>query len=297
MRRIGMYLNALYDYRAPISILAVILIASNIIVAAVFGFGSSILPATLSAKSANIPLVGTRQVSIQGQEYEILTNAQGQTLYYFYYLGSDIPKTACTGECTTTWHPLLLTDPSAIMALKPEMRGQLKAVSTTNGLQVQYNGHFLYTYSGDTMPGQMNGNGSTSMGNGLITEIAVYSSISSDNQSAVSANFPLIKSIDTLVNGKGYEILTNAQGLTLYYSNKRSACTDECTASWHPLLTTSSSIVTLNLSPEYQDLLAAVPGPNGLQVQYLGHFLYTYSGDKEPSDITGPAKDGWMFAH
>lgn len=36
-----------------------------------------------------------------------------------------------------------------------------------------------------------------------------------------------------------------------------------------------------------QQNLAAVPGPNGLQVQYIGHFLYTYSGDKEPGDING----------
>ena len=290
MRRIATYLNALSNYRAPIGILAVLLIVSNVIVAVGFTGYYSLIPfVNHSAKISNTSLISTKQVSLQGREYEILTSAQGLTLYYSYFLGSDIPKTACTGECTTTWHPLLITDTSAIMAVKPELRGQLTAVANTNGLQVQYNGRFLYTYSGDEMPGQMNGNGLTLMDIGAVAKIAVYSLIPLANQSTENAGTPLIGTIPTSIHGKGYEVLANAQGLTLYYS-EGDVCTGECTTTWHPLLATSMSALissTSNLPPAMQQNLAAVPGPNGLQVQYIGHFLYTYSGDREPGDING----------
>jgi predicted lipoprotein with Yx(FWY)xxD motif len=289
MRQIAKYIAALSEYRVPISILAVIMIVSNVIVAVVFtGYYNS-------PKSTNTSLISTRQVSIDGRKYEILTNAQGLTLYYFYFLGSDITKTVCTGGCTTTWHPLLITDPSTIMAVKPELRGQLTAAATTNGLQVQYNGRLLYTYSGDKMPGQMNGNG-RSVGAGTITETAVYSSITSANHSTESASIPLISTSHTFIHGLGYEILTNAQGQTLYYPTYDDVCTGKCTTTWHPLLITDPSAL-MTVRPALQDQLAAVPGPNGLQVQYIGHLLYTYSGDTAPSEMNGSTNSRWTIAY
>lgn len=292
-----MHLSALSNERNIVGILAVFVVLVNLIVTVVFtGYYFAV---NHIIKSANAPLIRTRQVSLQGREYEILTNAQGLTLYYSYFLGSDIPKTACTGGCTTTWHPLLITDTSAFMAVKPELRDQLTAVANTNGLQVQYNGRFLYTYSGDEMPGQMNGNGLLSISDGAMAEIAVYSLMPPANQSTENASTPLIGTIQTSIHGKGYEVLANAQGLTLYYSDG-TICTGECTATWHPLLVTSMSALMSGTSgwpPAMQQNLTAVPGPNGLQVQYIGHFLYTYSGDQGSGDVNGPAKDGWMFAH
>jgi len=296
MSQIATYSSILSKKRDSVSIWAFVAIVVNVIGVVVFTSScSSTSPVNQSTKSANTPLIGTKQVSLSGQEYEILTNAQGQTLYYFYYLGTDIPKTVCTGKCTTTWHPLLTTSPSAITVAKPELQDKLTSVTNPNGLQVQYNGRLLYTYSGDKASGQMNGN-SKSMDNGVIAEIAIYSLIPHVNQSTKSANTPLISSRHVLIHGLGYEILTNAQGLTLYYPNNGSACTGECTTIWHPLLLTDPSAI-MTVSPEWRDLLAAVPGPNGLQVQYIGNFLYTYSGDKAPGDMNGLTKDGWMFAH
>ena len=290
MRRITTCLSALSEYRVPISMLAVAVIVSNIIVAVVFtGYYSS-------PKTTTTPLVSTKQVSIDDREYEILTNAQGQTLYYFYFLGTDIAKTVCTGGCITTWHPLLMTDPSTIMAVKPELRGQLTAAATTNGLQVQYNGRFLYTYSGDTVPGQMNGSGH-SVGVGIMPETAVYSSISNANHITENASIPMVSATHTFIHGLGYEILTNAQGQTLYYPEEGDVCTGKCTTTWHPLLIADPSALMI-VSPALRDLLAAVPSPNGLQVQYIGHPLYTYSGDTLPSEVNGLAEGGsWTVAH
>jgi predicted lipoprotein with Yx(FWY)xxD motif len=84
----------------------------------------------------------------------LLTNAQGKTLYYF---KADTPTTAaCTGGCASTWPPYLATGtPGSATTLT----GKLAVQTTANGQQVTYNGHMLYTYSGDTAPGQTNGEG------------------------------------------------------------------------------------------------------------------------------------------
>jgi predicted lipoprotein with Yx(FWY)xxD motif len=39
------------------------------------------------------------------------------------------------------------------------LSGALRSLSDANGTQVTYNGHLLYTYSGDSKPGDTNGEG------------------------------------------------------------------------------------------------------------------------------------------
>ena len=124
--------------------------------------GSTPTPAaTTPAPAATTPataaaLVKTTTATVQGKSTTILTNAQGLTLYYF--TPDTATTTACTGSCAQAWPPLLMTGsgtPSAASTLS----GTLTAVTTANGSQVEYNGHMLYTFSGDTAPGQTNGEG------------------------------------------------------------------------------------------------------------------------------------------
>lgn len=83
----------------------------------------------------------------------VLANSQGLTLYYF---ASDTPtRSNCTGACAKTWSPLIGNAPTK----DPKIRGTVAAVHTVHGTQVTYNGHLLYTYSGDTGPGVATGNG------------------------------------------------------------------------------------------------------------------------------------------
>lgn len=101
-------------------------------------------------------VVQTAKVSVQGKDTTVLTSAQGLTLYYF---KPDTATTiACTGSCATTWLPLLFNGsgtPTAASALP----GTLSVVQGANGPQVAYNGHPLYTFSGDSGPGQASGQG------------------------------------------------------------------------------------------------------------------------------------------
>ena len=85
----------------------------------------------------------------------VLTNAQGKTLYWF---AIDTPTTSkCTGSCATFWPPVIGTVTVAAGTTLPHAFG---TISRSGGqVQATYDGHPLYTYAGDSAPGQVNGNG------------------------------------------------------------------------------------------------------------------------------------------
>jgi predicted lipoprotein with Yx(FWY)xxD motif len=111
-------------------------------------------PPSQSPTPGTVYTVNMAMALVQGKRETILTDTRGMTLYYF---TPDTPtKAACTGECAKTWPPLLSkSTPTHVAGLS----GKLSIVNDDNGSQVSYNGHLLYTYSGDTAPGQTTGNG------------------------------------------------------------------------------------------------------------------------------------------
>jgi len=92
-------------------------------------------------------------MTVKGKSITALVNNQGMTLYYN---TSDTASSVCSGGCASAWPPVLSTSaPSPVVALP----GTLSLLTDANGSQVTYNGHPLYTYSGDTAPGQVTGDG------------------------------------------------------------------------------------------------------------------------------------------
>ena len=96
----------------------------------------------------------------------VVTDAQGMTLYWF------VPDTStasnCTGACATYWPPVTgaVTEGSGVT-------GTLGTITRPDGTtQATYDGHPLYTYVGDTAPGQAKGNGKNLSG-GLWYEMTV----------------------------------------------------------------------------------------------------------------------------
>ena len=76
----------------------------------------------------------------------------GRSLYLFQADGRN--QSTCSGPCAGTWPPLTTTGrPKASAGVKASLLGTIKSGSTE---QVTYNGHPLYTYSGDTKPGDTN---------------------------------------------------------------------------------------------------------------------------------------------
>jgi predicted lipoprotein with Yx(FWY)xxD motif len=83
---------------------------------------------------------------------DVLTNADGLTLYWFAPDTSTSSK--CFGSCTSYWPPV-----SGNPTAGPGVTGKLGTIKRPGGgLQATYDGHPLYTYIGDSGPGQANGN-------------------------------------------------------------------------------------------------------------------------------------------
>jgi predicted lipoprotein with Yx(FWY)xxD motif len=82
----------------------------------------------------------------------VLTNGKGLTLYSF---APDTPTASkCYGSCAAYWPPVTGT-----VAAGSGLPGKTGTIKRTDGsLQLTYNGHPLYTYIGDSAPGQAHGN-------------------------------------------------------------------------------------------------------------------------------------------
>ena len=96
----------------------------------------------------------------------VLTNADGLTLYWF---APDTPTTSkCTGSCAAYWPPVT-GSPTA----GPGVTGTLGTIRRPGGVtQVTYDGHPVYTYIGDSGPGQARGN-NLNLNGGLWYEVRV----------------------------------------------------------------------------------------------------------------------------
>jgi predicted lipoprotein with Yx(FWY)xxD motif len=83
----------------------------------------------------------------------VLTTAKGFTVYWFVIDGPN--KSKCYGSCSKYW-PIVKGPVSAGSGVT----GKLSTFTRTDGTtQASWNGHPLYTYVGDTKPGDTKGNG------------------------------------------------------------------------------------------------------------------------------------------
>ena len=87
----------------------------------------------------------------------ILVNSAGMTLYTFGgNNGGTVNK--CTGSCLAAW-PALTVPPGTTPKGGPGVTGLGVAHQSDGSDQVTYNGQLLYTFTSDTGPGQVTGDG------------------------------------------------------------------------------------------------------------------------------------------
>jgi predicted lipoprotein with Yx(FWY)xxD motif len=122
------------------------------------GSAGYVAPTTPAASAAAAPATGqaiTAQATSLGV---ILVDGAGRTVYEF---ANDTNGTsACTGACAANWPPV--TAPSPLPTSLPGVTGPLGVATRQDGTsQLTVAGHPLYTFAGDTAPGQTNGQGKT----------------------------------------------------------------------------------------------------------------------------------------
>lgn len=137
---------------ARLPALAAAAISFLTVVAAVV-FGVSVATAS-SGQAVPATAGGTvmlRTATIGG--VSVLTNSSGRTLYSF--APDTSSSSACYGTCAAYWPPVI-GNPVAGQGVTVS---KIATIARTDGtIQVTYAGHPLYTYVGDTAPGQASGN-------------------------------------------------------------------------------------------------------------------------------------------
>ena len=138
--------------------------AAALAVAALVLLGVAVAGAGTPAPAATSTGTGLKTTTIGGAT--VLTNARGFTLYWFV---PDTPTVSkCYGSCAAYWPPVT-GSPAASAALP----GKVGTIKRTDGSeQLTYNGHPLYTYIGDSAPGQAKGN-NLNLNGGLWHEVPV----------------------------------------------------------------------------------------------------------------------------
>jgi predicted lipoprotein with Yx(FWY)xxD motif len=131
---------------------------------------------------------------------------------------------------------------------------------------------------------------------GLTLAACGGSASSTSGATGASSDNVLIRTASMKVSDKTEIVLKTPNGLTLYYftpdSSTSPACTGGCATTWPPLLATSG---TPTSNPALPGTLSVFSGPNGNQVLYNGHPLYTYTSDKNAGDAYGEGIGGKWF--
>lgn len=97
-----------------------------------------------AVSTANVPKLG-----------RVLVDSRGFTLYDFHK--DNGAQSSCYGACAEAWPPL--TTGGSARAAAGAMASKLGTTERSDGTtQVTYAGHPLYTYTGDSKPGETNGN-------------------------------------------------------------------------------------------------------------------------------------------
>jgi predicted lipoprotein with Yx(FWY)xxD motif len=102
----------------------------------------------------------------------VLTTAKGFTVYTF--AKDTTGKSNCNGSCAHYWPPV--KGPEKVMS---GVTGKFATITRSDGsTQETWNGHPIYTYIGDTAPGQNKGN-NLNLSGGIWHEVTVAGTASS----------------------------------------------------------------------------------------------------------------------
>lgn len=109
------------------------------------------MPAASNATGTTNATVHTLSTAVTGKTETVLVDAEGLPLYF--YKPDTATKSFVSGSLASLWPPLTTTNAPTLAGASGKI-----SVSNANGHLVAYNGHFLYTFVGDSA-GHVSGQG------------------------------------------------------------------------------------------------------------------------------------------
>jgi predicted lipoprotein with Yx(FWY)xxD motif len=278
--------------------------------------------ATVPPTSTTVATAGS-SVAVKSAESAlgpILVGVDGRTLYGF---TNDTPiQSNCEGTCAEAWPPVVVP---ADWTVAPGVdSGIFNTITRPDGsLQLVAGKYPLYAYSGDTAPGDVNGQGSGDVWfvvdtSGALVESDAVSEPTDSTGSTDSTEPAVTEPTDstepavtepTAVEAAPASVfvgesplgiaLTDADGFTLYgFTNDgdgHPTCNDGCAEAWPPLLVDGEAL------PEGLDssVFSVVSRDDGSHQLKAGTWpLYRFAGDEEPGQTNGQGSgDVWFVVN
>ncbi len=255
---------------------------------------SSISEAPIDRLATHIGLTWISKGSVDvlvpsGQD--LLVESQNKDQLTLYVFDNDVPgQSACTStQCLSTWPPLLAKGSDVAQA-------PLSIITRGDGhKQWALRDKPLYFYVGDTIAGDIKGEGI-----GATWHVALTEPLSRKPPNDDSFKEYLIASGKVLVgipNSGSFKFVgryRNRDGFSLYTFDDDtygvSNCNNECLTSWPPLLAEENDIA----APPYSIIDRSMgTNPSAKQWAYYGQPLYFYAGDTTAGNVSGEIVPKW----
>lgn len=227
---------------------------------------------------------GSLQIKTTQKLGDVATDEKGWTLYRYEEDTASPSQSNCNGNCEEAWPPVPWKGAKAGPGIKKQEMGKVKR--SDGSYQLTLGGWPVYRFAKDTKPGDAKGQGAQKK----------WNVVAPDGGKANAANAKQIRTVDNPELG---EIMTDAQGRTLYRFDKDSAwpmktnCDAACLKSWVPAKPVDRDKVE-GVNPK---LLTTFKRPDGTRQLTADCWpLYWYKGDKKAGDVNGQGAMGLWHA-
>jgi predicted lipoprotein with Yx(FWY)xxD motif len=268
--------------------------------------------ATTAPAPAEAPAAAGDTVAVKSAETElgnILVGPNGHTLYGF---TNDVDgQSSCSGTCAEAWPPLIVDEDWTV---GPGLDNAVfNTVTREDGTQQLVAGRWpLYYFSGDTAPGDVNGQGSGGVWFAVNVDTTLVDAPASGGEAeggdagadesgqageygeTGDASAQTVQVAETSLG----DAVVDSEGMTLYAFTQDAdgtpTCTGDCASTWPALLVEGEPAIGDPLDPA---TFSTVDGAEGGTQLVAGEWpLYRFSGDSAPGDVNGQGSGGVWFA-
>jgi len=254
--------------------------------------------ATTAQPAGPSPVVVTAKETPLGTA---LVGPDGLTLYAF---TNDIDaQSTCYGTCAEAWPPVLV-DPD--WTVGPGLdSGVFSTAIREDGTEQLVAGKFpLYSFAGDAVPGDVNGQGSGDVWFAVGTDAKLIEEPAGDAAAPTTVPAPPAAPAAPVAPEPdlGFAetplgaIVVDGEGRTLYAftkdANGSPTCVDGCATAWPPIVLDGEPVVA-GIDTQ---LVTTVERPDGGSQLKVGKWpVYHFAGDEQPGDVNGQGSGGVWF--